>query len=644
VKGDFSRDTFQRQHHFSRVLMQQGRVLLDSDWNEQTSILLHYLRALAADLIGQHGGPGDGFKILCSDDYKCDFSIARGHYYVDGILCENLAPPMCPPDDDPAPLTYTSQADFPLMEDDEEQLERGASYLVYLDVWERHLTHLVADHIREVALGGPDTASRAQIVCQVKVAREDKDTPTTIECAELLDTLVLAKQQAPRCLRARARVESPSDDPCIIPPEARYRGAENQLYRVEIHDSGTAGATKQAATFKWSRDNGSVIFAIRTLQGSIVGLETLGPDDRHSLKAGDWVEIVNDVSVLRFAPRGLVKVKSVDRIKFEVTLDVPEGIDLPVFDESSTTHPLLRRWDQGSDSITVQESKWIDLEDGVQIYFEAGGYYRSGDYWLVPARTATGDVLWPTVPGPDGIAAPQPLPPNGIEHHYAPLARIALDQYGNVSCRDECRCSFTPLCGAMATPSPSSDQTLLNQVFFKKNSAALTDESLKQLTSDSKRLADSLSRNPMLRTEIRGLATPDENKPSELAKERANGVLNFYVENGIDSANLSAVVSDTSVAPTGSSYDQPSAETVLLSKGASRSPANTPVNEVEGVGETFALRLGAAGITHAGDIVPLQPVELAKILSPQSGRTIATSRAEAIIKDAKRLVEVKGDK
>src|SRR5438045_2587401 len=101
MKGDFTRDTFDPSKHFSRVLMQQGRVQLDADWNEQAAILLHYLQALAADLIGPHGGPanadgtaGDGFKITQLQDaegnaIKYDFAILKGHYYVDGILLEN---------------------------------------------------------------------------------------------------------------------------------------------------------------------------------------------------------------------------------------------------------------------------------------------------------------------------------------------------------------------------------------------------------------------------------------------------------------------------------------------------------------------------------------------------------------------------
>ncbi|MBA3493950.1 MAG: hypothetical protein H0T87_07525, partial [Gammaproteobacteria bacterium] len=60
------------------------------------------------------------------------------------------------------------QPDYPLKEG--EKLDNG-NYLVYLDVWERHLTYIEDDLIREVALGGPDTATRAKIVWQVKVLK-----------------------------------------------------------------------------------------------------------------------------------------------------------------------------------------------------------------------------------------------------------------------------------------------------------------------------------------------------------------------------------------------------------------------------------------------------------------------------------------
>ena len=64
---------------------------------------------------------------------------------------------------------------------------------------------------------------------------------------------------------------------------------------------------------------------------------------------------------------------------------------------------------------------WLDLEDGIQIQFQAG-VYRAGDYWLIPARTATGDVEWPAMPtDPD---KPDAVLPHGVRHHFAPLAYL----------------------------------------------------------------------------------------------------------------------------------------------------------------------------------------------------------------------------
>src|SRR3954469_10335800 len=130
MKGDFSRDTFDPLRHFSRVLVQQGRLQLDADSNEQSDILLHYLRMLATDIIGRHGGPGDGFTIGAPTGsmQKLDFTIARGRYYVEGVLAES----------DMDDLTYTGQRGYTQAD----PLVDGKRNLVYLDVWERHVTAL----------------------------------------------------------------------------------------------------------------------------------------------------------------------------------------------------------------------------------------------------------------------------------------------------------------------------------------------------------------------------------------------------------------------------------------------------------------------------------------------------------------------
>lgn len=471
MKGDFTRDTFLETHRFTRVLMQQGRVQLDADWNEQTSILLHVLRSLTADVVGRFGGPAGNLGYVVTPNGKGDFSLSTGHYYVDGILCENL------PDNYTSSangLFYTQQKDLPgaaLLKAPD--TGSGQNYLVYLDVWEQHVTSLVDAEIREVALNGPDTASRARLVTQVKVTSSlpDGDIPgaptgfpdwltwlfDTSKGPSRWDQFVNTQQAAVRgMLKARGRQPTSKDTTvCLASPDSHYRGVENQLYRVEIQRGGNAwdektGAAGQAgaATFKWSRENGCVVFAVDQLVTSSAVVER-AQDDRLGLHVGEWVEVVNDATELSGQPGPLAEVVAItptdDPTRQLVQLRAPDNVTLPTYEPADQpSHPLLRRWDsrvvtQAMDpqekkalleatggAVLVEEGTWLDLENGVQVWFDplnaaANEAYRSGDYWLIPARTAIEDVLWPGEPD-----APISQPPNGVTHHYAPLAILPV--------------------------------------------------------------------------------------------------------------------------------------------------------------------------------------------------------------------------
>ena len=65
MKGDFSRLTFDPKKHYRRVLMQQGRVQVDADWNEQEAINQFRAEIEARDVIGRCGAPlhDAGFQI-----------------------------------------------------------------------------------------------------------------------------------------------------------------------------------------------------------------------------------------------------------------------------------------------------------------------------------------------------------------------------------------------------------------------------------------------------------------------------------------------------------------------------------------------------------------------------------------------------
>ena len=355
---------------------------------------------------------------------KNDFRLSPGGYYVDGWLCEN-----------DQPLFYRAGPAQPYLHEPP-ALENGRRYLAYLDVWERHVSSAEADGpieiqrrqptlLRELALGGPDTATRAQVIWQVKVSdrilRPTGDPITIPETVPAGDWPKWVRDQwndwvenwQPRLrgsLKVETRKGAPDDEknPCVIPPESRYRGLENQLYRVEIHRGGPARTDQSAqagATFKWSRENGSTVAAI-ALQGKNATLTEWWRDDRFGFAEGDYVEVVNDTA--HGATDTLRRVTAIDHDALTVTLD-----DAPPGTWDPSTHPVMRRWDHrqrastdpgaptlaDDNALYVAEGKWLTLEDGIQIWFDESDSvahsYRTGDYWLIPARTGIGDVLWP---------------------------------------------------------------------------------------------------------------------------------------------------------------------------------------------------------------------------------------------------------
>jgi Family of unknown function (DUF6519) len=507
MKGDFTRDTFDPAKHFSRVLMQQGRVTLDADFNEQATISLRYLRTLARDIIGPFAAPiqGGGFKLtkLDPDPNKALFRISRGCYYVDGILVEN----------DTEDCTYTIQPGYE-PSDDDVLLKAAAegstqSFFVYLDVWERHITALEDDSICEKGLGGPDTCTRVKVVWQVKAISADMsdDEQSDLESAlseikqlydhkdsteqkfktpydlkllsdiqnledqiaqfsrlvflplhhKLLDQVVRRNNPS---LAARVDPGQKTDDACITPPASKYRGAENQLYRVEIHHGGKVGDSTPP-TFKWSRDNGSVATAWLGEGSDLQVASTRGS------AAGNWVELSDDTLELLGQPGTLVQLVKVEGD----TLSVDPATKLPSI-SNFPAKPKVRGWDYVAtdkislakdNAVPIQESTpekivWIDLEDGVQIQFSAGGEYRTGDYWLIPARVATGNVEWPLKTEADGTPKedsagnfiPLDQPPHGIEHHYA-LLGFAFSSNPNLKI-ENARFEFWPMFFGIADP------------------------------------------------------------------------------------------------------------------------------------------------------------------------------------------------
>ncbi|MEB3283267.1 MAG: DUF6519 domain-containing protein [Lyngbya sp.] len=515
MKGDFTRFTFQPQKHYTSVRMQQGRLQLDSDWNEQVDIQNHLRQTQTVDFIGTDSGVPtsqgdsenpyrDSFKITVirsesESDNDNDLAIAPGRLYTNGTLCElegtlfdfNIVPENSPLSNkikvstlnvdgrnlekdqwvaiypDPKKffritnvdlenlelqlsseitessgkmrrlLTYKTQPDYP-NPDNGRALEDGI-YLAYIDIWQRHITTIEDSTIREVALNIPDTTTRTKTVWQLKLKKLEtvqKITASDKYKKEWEEFLSKQKIESRRpYLNAGAKL-APSYDNSTS-GETGYRRLENQLYRVEIHD------TNPTLTFKWSRDNGSIFSAIEKIQDNdnIIVIRKSSQDAWTSSQTGQWIEITNEEMELKGKPGVLTRLlrASDTKIEFDPTTMTNREI-LPKATK-------VRRWEQIKDVTISNQSdqfEWIDLEAGIKVKFDKDSVYQTGDYWLIPARSATNDIEWPN---DQAKPIPQPLPQlaQGIYHDYCPLAIVEVKEGKFESETKDLRVIFPPL-------------------------------------------------------------------------------------------------------------------------------------------------------------------------------------------------------
>jgi photosystem II stability/assembly factor-like uncharacterized protein len=340
-----------------------------------------------------------------------DLSVSSGRLYVDGILIENERT-----------VRFTAQPDLLGM-----ALETGAgTYLAYLDVWERELTAVERPDLREVALGGPDTTTRLKTIWQAKLA----PAPAGATCASFGSDWT-PDDSAPARMSARAvPAVAPASD-CMVPEGGGFQRLENQLYRVEVHTGGPIGT----ATFKWSRDNASMLSTLEAIDDttSQLTVASAGPDDVLGFASAALVELSDEQRVLSGESGELLPVQSV--LQTTITWGTLTGPAPQMSDFAPAA--TVRRWD--GQLTGVAADTWTTLESGVQVRF-TDGEYGVGDYWLIPARTLTATIDWPQ----DG-ELPAFAPPAGIAHHYCPLGLVTLEQGGLWNVASDCRLVFPSL-------------------------------------------------------------------------------------------------------------------------------------------------------------------------------------------------------
>ena len=461
MSADVSRVRFDPLRDFAGVVLQQGRLLLDADFNEYVALLDRRLRAETCDLTSY--GPDaaeagsawvprhtpEAFRVSASGG---GLTIGRGRMYVDGFLAENHGRPPLAFDPllseqtgtvDPA---YDQQPYGPTPEQMAgAALPSGGPHLAYLDVWQRDVTHIQAPDLVEIAVG-VDTTTRVQTAWQVRLLANTGAATCESDDDDIPGWKDVIRPSGGRLTTGTVPVD-PDDDPCELPPTGGYRGLENQTYRVEVHDGGAPGT----ATFKWSRENASIaIPVVEKVSATVLRLASVGKDDVLRIEDGGWVEILDDRYELG-GKAGVMRKVTVDDAALTITFApaLPADLVPATAAEAAARHLRVRRWDQsgtvydgtgavvtnldapgspGLVKVPSSASKQIVLESGVVVSFsvaQAGGRFRAGDYWVFAARTADASI--------EVLTAEPPL---GTHHHYARLGFVTFPDAAT-DCREQ---------------------------------------------------------------------------------------------------------------------------------------------------------------------------------------------------------------
>ncbi|MCP3911611.1 MAG: right-handed parallel beta-helix repeat-containing protein [Actinomycetia bacterium] len=418
---DLSRIVHDPAKRYASVRMQQGRVILDDDWNDQATTTTTERVQSLTDVIGPSGTSDDAFRVgtPTTPDGNIDFPLGEGTFYIGGHRLPVEAN-----------LAFRHQHD--LLTPPAVAAPAGQRHdLVWLEAWEQPVTAVEDRELREVGLGGPDTAARTRLLARVHV---EPDVGTD-DCADAWDATVGAH------VNARGRLETDvtatvtfqqdgdPDDLCSPDAITGYLRHDNQAIRVQL---------TSPTSFCWGFDNASPLYRveIQADRREIV-FATLPKDEAHRPRSGQVVELLAWGAELRNGekmaePLGVFGVvqQGYDPDDHSIRLQAA----LPAFESGWLDHPeaaeigadgtfvYLRVWDRGDDP-TPPEIAFapggaaVPLgTTGLEIEFD-GTQFRAGDYWVLAARPAEPNRVVPW-------ELADARPPHGPQRMRAPLALI----------------------------------------------------------------------------------------------------------------------------------------------------------------------------------------------------------------------------
>ncbi len=433
MKGDFSFVGFDPESQYTGVRHQQGRVLLDRDWNDAQAIDAHWRDAVASDAFGPGvlavpAAANASFQVLAAvaDAGGVHVTLAGGRAWAAGLPV-SLA----------ASATFDASYVAPQLAAavDPATIGAGVRDAVLLEVWEDTVSAFQDPALLEPALGGPDTTERVRAFAVVKLLRLGANEDCSA-VAGLIDDL---GAQGRLSVTPAASIVITGD--CPLEAGGGYTGLEHFLYRIEIAAPGAGGQPR----FKWSRFNGGLVGRGIFATGATPGTGTV------TLTAND--QAINTCGIGHFFLEALAFDAALGAWQVVFTAVADRTVDgvlgltgaSGVWPAPAGGTAFIRLWDGIDDVAAFATGTAVPLVDGIELAFDApaadGSNYRPGDYWTFPVRT-TGASFDPPV-------WPANAPPAGTTHRRVALGVVewqadltASWDLGQIS---DCRHIFRPL-------------------------------------------------------------------------------------------------------------------------------------------------------------------------------------------------------
>jgi hypothetical protein len=488
MPSDRSRRTDPPRHGYTGVIAQQGRVILDRDFNALQGLTDDRIVADALDVVGPSGTPDDGFRISLpggspppsywsppptppgsppegsppgtsppeSPGGYRDFLIKPGIMYLGGQRV------ILPGVQNGRAITYSyfDQPDFPSPPGPPRDAQRE---LVYLELTEQEVGAVEDPDLLEVALGGPDTTQRLKLLRRVR-RMSVRFTTCAAAWAEAVahwastgwDFDAATMRLLPRGrMQVSFTQDASAGGPCEPVATGGYLGADNQLIRLRI-----AGTTS-GPQLVWGYDNASFLYRITSVStdGTMLTLASDPPDGFHIPQIGQLVEVLRTAAVLGEEPdetdtsgqKLIVRaaadndgiLRQLNQTYGPVTTSDPTNYivlseALPAWFVESPWPLFLRIW-QAELPLTIGAA--ITIADPVTkdstgvtatISVPSGQQPADGAFWQIAVRPTTPQGVYPE----DLLTSPQP--PDGPRRWVCPLALIDwIERRGTViDCRN----------------------------------------------------------------------------------------------------------------------------------------------------------------------------------------------------------------